>query len=234
MGLAERRVERRIVSGRWPDPKNGDPLPEGNTVTPGLVVCTDRFFTVNTATRGPMIISALLTLAGFGKEADKIDLAVFEQEREALANEMRENGLFGEHPLVATQVLREQVSRAQGSIEGSLLLGFSGQYQSRTDNASRILFAWQTGQGRIIFSEVPLERVEILLRDGENPTVEFEFDASRLLYTPVSHGLAVVRRSYGHPNGYIKQALARVTFTAETPDQLGQFLVTANKSLPAT
>lgn len=223
-------LERRIVPGNSANIRDAYPLPDNNSVTRGLITSKDRLI-VNKVSRGAIWKAGFLDVAGFKRRGDEILLRVFKAEREALANEMQEKSLFGEHPLVVTQILREQVSRSQGSIQGSLLFGISGQHESSVGSISRILFAWQNEQGRIIFSEVDLKEIEILLEEGvKNPTVEFEFNAERLLYTPLSEGCAVVRRSYGHPNGYINNALARVIIRTETPDRLGQFLVHLNTS----
>lgn len=209
------------------------PLPNQPVIKRGLVTAGDRAI-VRGETRASLLKSLALWFLGAKTRGDEIYKKVLEEEMKNLALEMEQLGLLGEHPLVdAPHVLREQISQASGSFSGSLF-GITGSFESSSQHITSVLFAWQSARG-IIFSEIGLKQV--LMTTGEmegNPTVEFEFDANRLISQPLYAKGALVRKIYGHPNGYIDDTLVRAIFKTNRDADIWKFLVpiTKNPQLP--
>lgn len=199
-------------------------LPDDNDIASGLVAAGDRLI-IRPGTRLPMLEAIGLSIIGARKTYDRIVKKAMEEEMGALAREMDGKGLFGEHPLIQYELVRERVTEMHGYLTGSLL-GISGRLDAQSDYVSRILFAWQTRIGRIIFTQLNVKDIQVEVRDGQGvPTVEFQFAGDRLLSQPLWAKGALVRQSFGHPNGYIDHALVSATFRAGDLQNLEGFIV---------
>jgi hypothetical protein len=88
------------------------------------------------------------------------------------------------------------------------LLGFSGSFDLSSRPELSVLFAWQTAQGGVVISQVPLQRISITVDPQTySPAVAFEFSAKRLISQPIWAKGALVRKSFAHPNRYLEEAL---------------------------
>lgn len=218
--MAEKEIQRIIPDGdieRKEDLDWGVPLPTDNDIRRGLVASGDRIFE-----RRPRSVWASVFIPESGEKRDKRLLRIFGEEREKLVSEMTEKGLFGQHPLVSLEVIREQVSSFGASAQGSLF-GSSANLEGETKGVSTVLFAWKTHQDKIVVSQTDLSKIEIELNPSAiDPKVELQFDSTELVHF---YWFRIVRRSYVHPNGFISRALSKATFTATSQDQLKGFLL---------
>jgi hypothetical protein len=158
-------------------------------------------------------------------DRNKID-GVLTEEREKLLQDLETKGLLGEHPLVKATMMREPTSQSHGNIHGNILW-FEGQHDASSEHKSRVAFAWQRPNGTMIFSEVPLDTVQIVVDDSHRlTTVEFQFEESRLVqeFHEVFLDGAVYRYSSENPNGYIQTGLASAVFTTPQEEYLQDFL----------
>ena len=212
----------------YDDPEYGLYLPDHAEVGRGLVPSGERVI-IRRETRWPLL-TALggALIPPLGKWHRKVYERVFEEEMESLAQELEEKGLVGEHKLVQASVVREKISRSRGKFSGSIF-GISGGFESDTHAESKILFAWQTGRGVIVLSEAEAKKIEMILEDNEAPTVEFEFDASKLISQPIYAAGALVRESFRHPNGYLNSSLVTVKIRGKSPEQISQFLLASGE-----
>jgi len=192
--------------------------------TRGLVAAEERSI-IRSETRKSLLVAGVgFLFPPLGKWQRKIYAQVLEEEMTALGQELEEKGLIGEHNLVQSSVVREKIARSHGSFNGSIF-SISGSYDSETKSESKILFAWQTAKGAIVLSESEARKIEIIIEDKEIPSVEFEFDASRLISQPLYGAGALVRKSFRHPNGYINSSLVTVTIRGKSPGQINEFLL---------
>lgn len=185
----------------------------------------------------PMWVRAL-TLGLARPNRKKLE-QVLEEERETLRRDLEAKGMLGEHNLVRASLLREPASRSHGSIEGNILR-FSGQYDSATEQRSRVLFGWQKPDDSIVVSEIPLTSVQIFVDENTSAnTVVFDFEEERLIREGVEirgtryHFLdgAVTRFVSVNPNDYINKGLVTATFRAPNEQQLNEFVSLLPKTI---
>lgn len=201
-----------------------DPSPSG-------VVYTGDCAIVRESTRIPGLVGfALDAIPGLKKPMKRLFERIWREETIELAVQMKEEDLLGDHPLVNLTIVREQVSRTHGSLGGSLF-GIHGELDSITKPESKVLFAWTYKDNQTIFSEITLNQFVLKRADGVIPSVKFTFDANKLLYQPFYAYGAFVRRSYGHPNGYLNNALVNALITMPKDQNVWDYIIPRDKQL---
>lgn len=206
------------------DSNDGLWVPDKESVASGLVFAEERSIIRHETRRSLLTAAAGLLITPLGEWQRRVYTRVFQEEAKLLLEELEEKGLIWEHQLVQSSVIREKISKSHGEFSGSLF-SISGSYVSETKPQSKILFAWQTKNGAVVLSETETRKIELIFEDKEIPTVEFEFDASKLISQPVYAGGALVRKSFRHPNGYLNNSLVTITLKGKSPEHINQFLL---------
>jgi len=97
---------------------------------------------------------------------------------ESRQEQLKDSGLFGEHPLVRI----ESFGAVQGSVSGSFFLGI-GSINSSLGSEFKIQIYWCPKPGEMVATALPYSKFLFIIdEEKKTPSVEFVFDKGWLLW----------------------------------------------------